>query len=145
MKLAFDSQMDTITLSEAGVELTIKTVDRKSDLTIGGKPFKVKLLGPDSASYRAQLDASNRRAMADAEHRQKFPNEPDRDRTEDALDFLAALTVSWSDHLVDAAGKPVQFNVANAKAMYKAYPDIRDQVDNFVAKRANFLPPSSKA
>lgn len=63
------------------------------------------------------------------------------------IGYLAAITTGW--HLVDFQGQPidVEFSAETAKELYSSgeFAWIRDQVDEFVGDRANFMKPSSKS
>ncbi len=53
------------------------------------------------------------------------------------IDVLVACTLGW-EGLGDKEG-PLAFTPENARRLYIDYPVIREQVDNFVGNRGNFL------
>lgn len=56
---------------------------------------------------------------------------------EDKLEILVSCTKGW-EHL-QLNGKEFPFTKANARELYTRWPFIREQVDDFIHERANFL------
>ena len=155
-KFAFD-EMETRTLSEEGVWLPIKKLNRLDPLVdASGRQLELKVCGPDSTRYRKALRDSIK-AQSEAPE--------GTDSREQSAAFLAACTLDWrmkgeppetvantdseavasGVHPVrDANGSPVAFSADGVKALLLAYDDIFDQVDAFVSRRTNFSKASSK-
>ena len=55
----------------------------------------------------------------------------------ETFETLARITVSWQG-IADENG-PLECTFANAKKLYAQAPDVKEQVENFIAERANFL------
>ena len=55
----------------------------------------------------------------------------------EALDKLAVATVRWSG--IKSGGEPVPCEFKAVRALYEQHRWLREQVDEFVADRANFL------
>jgi hypothetical protein len=55
----------------------------------------------------------------------------------DKLDLLVACTKGWQGFTLN--GAPFPYNAANARTLYTRYRFIRDQVDEFIHQRGNFL------
>ena len=96
----------------------------------------ILLLGTDSREAQAKLAEAAQARVTRAQR---------GDRTvtleqvrEERCSFLAALTREWSFKTQDGAALPC--DAANAYALYRASSLIREQVDEFVSSRANFLP-----
>lgn len=135
MKFEFDLPgQDTRSLSEEGVWFT------PSSLTGGviGKPHnpvKLKLLGPDSDTYRRLVRAQARRRLQSA----VAGGETDTFAEEEAATFeiLSSCTVDWSG-IQSTSGEPIPFSREAAEALYRGFPAIRDQVDGWISTRVNF-------
>ena len=56
---------------------------------------------------------------------------------EDKLDLLVACTKAWIGF--ENNGKPLPFSKQNTRMLYTKLPFIRDQVDDFIHDRGNFL------
>lgn len=139
------TQIDTTTLANSGVEMTVQQPGSNLPVrNINGDPVKLRLLGTDSEHYqqmereatlaRVQAAASNPGLSEDALRRQENR----------AIEVLVMCTVGWSG-VVDMEGQEIAFSASGAEALYRRYPAIRDQVDRFIATRANFLLGSATA
>lgn len=107
-----------------------------------GQMAFILLYGMDSeAAQKAKKDATTRNL------RRRNRSTLTADELEaNNVEFLVALTAGW--HLVNPAGEAVDhpFSAANARQLY-ANPKmswIREQVDEFVGDRGNFLNTSSQ-
>jgi hypothetical protein len=125
-------QFDTVTRSNAGVEMELK------DLRTGrGSGAFITLLGKDSAEFRAILDERSR-AYADR-GAAGLPLELDADEREQASrEMLARCTKGWRG-LERADGTELVYSHSAAIDLYATYPAIREQVNVFIADRANFV------
>jgi hypothetical protein len=142
MKFDFEASIDTVPLSEQGVRLELRNA-RGDVMASKGKPVAVIVLGPDSAKYRATIDEITRARLAEAQKAKETGVELKEEPNRFTIEVIAALTKSW-ENVHDQKGDSVPFTPENVKALY-AYPVIRDQVDAFISKRANFLKASSTA
>ena len=61
----------------------------------------------------------------------------------DLVDLLATCTMGWNGVLEKGKKQPVPFSQEACRQLYKSFPVIRDQVDAFIANRANFILASS--
>lgn len=128
--------MDTRTLSEAGVDMQVKSLQGDILKDKDGKPVTLKLLGPDSDKYRA---------LTRAQVRKRFQRASSPDATKDtfaedeadALEIMVACTVGWSG-ILTTKGEPIPCTPETVRALYTNFPAIRDQADVFMASRANF-------
>jgi hypothetical protein len=145
--MQFDlAQIDTKTLAETGVEMPVKSLDGKPLIARNGDPVVISVLGSDSTKYRTLTRAQLRKRMeAMAAGKQGALTEAEMDETErDVIDVLVACTVGWKGVLT-TEGEPIPFTEDNVRKLYSAYPVIREQVDEFISKRANFISASSRA
>lgn len=136
-------QVDTRTLSESGVDMPVKSLQGEPLLARNGKPIAIRLLGPDSGKYRALTRAQVRKRMAQmSDGKVSLTEEQFEEADRDIMDILAACTVGWSN-VLDTDGTEIAFSEENVRKLYANYPVVREQVDTFLANRANFLPASS--
>jgi hypothetical protein len=145
MEFALDA-VDTRTLSEAGVDVTIMKLDSDVPLrAANGDLVTIKVLGPDSAKYRSLTRVQIRKRLSRmAAGKQTELTEDEVLETEaDTLDILAACTLGWAGVLTPA-GEPIPCTQENARKLYENYPLVREQVDQFMSQRANFLKALSK-
>lgn len=139
------AQLNISTAANRGATLTILHPDDRVPLKqADGSPVTITVLGKDSDEFvRAERKArqQTREAMM---RRQKY-SAADEDRQGDAA--LAACTTGWSGipaawlepGATDEAAAP--FSIENAQKLY-GNPGVRwlrEQVDEFVGDRANFL------
>lgn len=127
--------MDTRTLSEAGIDMQVKSLQGDILKDKDGKPVTLKLLGPDSDKYRSMTRAQVRKRfsrMSSADAKDTFAEDE-----ADALEILVACTVGWSG-ILTTKGEAIPCSPDTVRALYQTFPAIRDQADVFMASRANF-------
>ena len=127
--MTFDlAKLDTAKVAEEGAELRVAHPSTGEDLGI-----TITLIGTDSKTFR---DISKSRATASLK---KKTREIDLDQNEsDAVELLAKCTKGWTG--ITENGKEVAFSYDNAVQLYTKYLWLREQIDRFMADRANFLP-----
>lgn len=139
--------IDTQTGSNAGATLTVLNLDGTPLLNSKGEEHTLLLLGPDSTVYQRAVHAQTQRRMqaaaAAAERGEKLQADPEEARA-DAIEVLARCTRGGAGFL-DGKGEPIEINQDTARVLYSRFPTIFEQADNFITRRANFLPVSSKA
>lgn len=134
--------IDSTPLSNVGVAMEVMHPNGLDPLkNEEGQPVTITLLGSDSEAYQTIA----RRLMNERVHRNRVAGRPMKDVAEEQargdLELLAGATVGWSG-IADANG-PIAFSKEAAKLLYTKYPWIREQADNFVGTRANFLKKAS--
>jgi hypothetical protein len=99
----------------------------------GQNAMTITLISADSREYvRMQHRISN------STIRGTKPRKVTLEEIEDsALQMLAFATKSWTGMVLD--GAPLECNQINARMVYKRFPWIKEQVDEFVVDRSNFL------
>lgn len=133
--------IDTKTRSEAGTTMAVKTLDGSPLLNSKGKPVEITVKGPDSSDYMRLVRVQIKKRMA----RSGAPTEEQSAEDEaDLINLLAACTLGWSGILDKETKEPVTFTADGCRQLYQNFPVIRDQVDSFIANRANFTLASSK-
>jgi hypothetical protein len=134
---SLDSLASISISADEGAEMKVlHPVSRRPMALSDGTPVTVKLAGADSARFRkVQRGATDRRLKMAANNRRAVLNSADIES--DGLDSLVACTLSWTGIVLD--GKPVECNPANVKMVYLKMPWLKEQVDEFIGDRANFL------
>ena len=132
---SFDfASLDIAAAADKGAELQVRDPISGQPLEANGQPVIIQLAGEDSDAYRrAERGAINRRL--EGRQRGKVTAE---DLEAETISSLAAVTLGWSNVRLD--GQELLFNQANARALYRRFRWLREQVNEFVATRANFLP-----
>lgn len=122
------------TTGNAGVAMPVlHPATRTPLLAADGSPITISLVSTDSKPYRDALRETtnkqlreNRRAVLTAE------------QIEDkALSLLAACVTGWSN--IELEGAVLPFSAANVKRLFACVPWLKEQCDEFVTERANFL------
>lgn len=135
------SAFDTSDLANAGAVLELRDPTGNPVLQDDGKPVTITLLGEDSDVV---TQASNRNAnqflRGTAAGGQAVTAEMSKTNE---INKFASATVSWNGIVVD--GEALKFSADAAKALYRRFPWIRDQVRIFIADRANFMKASPKS
>ncbi len=95
---------------------------------------KLVLLGADSETYRS---AQNKLVNARVQNRGARARLTAEDIEAQALNLLVAATKGWEG--VEWDGAPLAFSSDNVRMVYTALPWLRDQAQDFIMDRANFL------
>lgn len=106
------------------------------------KPWTIRLLGVDSRKYQdAQHRLANKRMSRRAKARGRVAVSSE-ELEADQLELLVEVTVGW-EHI--QFNGPFAFTKDNVRTLYQQFPWIREQAEEFVADRSNFLGESSRA
>jgi hypothetical protein len=127
------SKFNTVERANAGVEVELKNL-----ATGGGSGAYITLFGMDSERYAEAKEerARDLLARAAAGLTTTFTRE---ERATFTANTLARCTKGWRGLESEGDGKPLQFSVEEAVELYLRYPAIADQVNEEIARRANFL------
>lgn len=140
------SKLDTVSAAAEGATLHLKhpvtgvpLLDEslKSDEHPDGAPVTITLLGVDSPEYQALDRRLRNRRLAETGRRGAQVKLTAEQIDNEAVQMLAALTVGWQN--VGFGETKLEFSREAAASLYKKVPWIREQVDEFVADRGNFL------
>jgi hypothetical protein len=125
------SKFNTTKRSNAGAELELSLLD-------SGKPSGVfiTLMGRDGTVFRS-IREDRSKAMTDRVSAGKGDLTPD-EQDEMVCDTLSRLTVGWRNIEADD-GSEVPFTKEKAYQIYLEHPSIREQANQFIADRANFV------
>lgn len=102
-----------------------------------GEPWTIELLGSDAEDYvKVQKRFSDKRLRGGI---QKVANAPlNSDELEaEGIELLVTATKGWENLILD--GKPLEYNNANARKLYTDFPFVREQVQEFINDRTNYL------
>lgn len=132
--------METVTLSERGVTVQVRTLDGAPLKNSVGEDIKLIVHGPDSMVYKRVMQQQIKQRMERVSP-SDITDETIKMNDDEAADMLAALVIGWFG-VRDRAGAEVAFTRGAAKALFLGFPVIRDQIDVFVSKRANFTSPA---
>lgn len=125
------SKLDTSEAAETGAILEVLHPVENTPLGI-----KITLAGADSDIFRQFTNKTGNKRMQRMKPNQFRP--PSAEEQEEAgLGLLAACTLAWEGVVVD--GQEMPCSKDNAKALYRRFPWIREQVDTFIGDRGNFL------
>lgn len=122
--------LTTLAVSSEGSVLTLTHPVTGADL-----PVKITLLGTDSPVFRKAQRAIVNRRLKQA----KKPNLTAEEIEAEGIEALVSCTVSWEGVEID--GKKLDCTPDNVRKVYTdiRLPFIREQVDTFIAERANFM------
>jgi hypothetical protein len=98
-----------------------------------GKPITIELMGMDSPEYRNKQREIQSRRMSKLMKGKGSPMLSDAE----ACELLASATKGWAGIVEE--GKTVKFSTKAAFDLYMSHFWIREQVDVFIADRANFF------
>ena len=135
------STLDTAELANQGALLELRDPAGNPVLQEDGSPVTLTLLGEDS-DIVTQVTNRNANQFLRGTSAGGQAVTAEMSRTNEINKFATA-TVGWSGIVVD--GEAVTFSLDAAKALYRRFPWIRDQVRTFVGDRANFTKASRKS
>lgn len=95
-----------------------------------GKPITMLLAGQDSRLWKSEQAKISEKYAG----RKKY-NAASLQR--DSIELLASVTLQWNG--IEWEGKPLECNRENARMLYAERAWVMEQVDAFVAERANFF------
>lgn len=101
------------------------------------KPVVFRLLSRDSEPFQRAMHHQQNRRMNEAQRNRRSKITSEQIEAE-ALDLIAACTVGWSTFSYGGMD-PYPFTSANARRLYGEVKAIREQVEAFIADRANFF------
>lgn len=126
------STIDTTATANEGAVLELRGPDDAALYTADGSPVTITLLGKDSDVYTREVNANANRFL---KQRGKATITAEGSKA-DGIRLLAKCTADWSGIRVD--GEDLPCNLENAVKLYNRFAWIKEQVDEFIADRANF-------
>ena len=132
------TDLSVLGTTDDGVTMELRHPVDGSVLMNGTAPVSITLTGEDSAAYRRVEREQNNRRLKDLSRGRK------RDLTDEeleasAIERLAACTVAWHGIVLD--GDNLACTELNARRLYgeSRLAWVREQVNEFVRDRRNFL------
>lgn len=98
----------------------------------------INVLGVDSHQYQAKFRELQRKRLNQINKNPRRLLQTPEQTDAEALELLAAVTTGWNGVVLD--GKDLAFSEDAARELYARFAWIREQVDQAVGDRANFLP-----
>lgn len=102
----------------------------------------LQLLGADSDVYRSAQRKLLRQRLKQIAKTRRAALTPE-ELEEEALDLLVVATTGFGGFT--SSGTPVEFSADAVRALYKRHNWIREQAEEFISDRANFLPKSASS
>jgi hypothetical protein len=122
------SNLDVVASASKGAVLEVLHPTLYTKLGI-----KITLVGADSDRFKNyRRDIQNKRLQETSAMALNLDELEDQNLT-----LLATCTIGWDTMPVDGVDLP--FTIDNAKKVYKRFPWLKEQVDNFIGTRANFI------
>jgi len=121
------TQFDVVSPANEGVWMNLEH-------PVTGEPLdvRIKLAGIDSDYYKKEL-----RKQQNKKFKKGFRKLSAEELEADTIELLVACTLDWEG--VELEGQALECNPENVRKIYKRFPWIKEQVDNFINDRANFL------
>lgn len=126
--------LDSIGAAEMGAEMSLRHPVTKEVLLQADKktPIKIKLAGTDSERWRS---AQRKRTNARLKSRQRSLTAEELES--EGLELLVECTLGWQGMVY--SGTPLECTPSNVRMVYQERPWVREQVDEFMGDRANFM------
>jgi len=143
---------DTVSASENGAFVHLTNMRTQASAYVTGKdgkedetkPIRIKVLGPDSAEFRTKARKRAGKMIKQRAGKMDFGKmteaqvlsvitDGEDSKLHDAID----ATVGWENINLD--GKPAEFSAENVEKLYRKYPAITAEVNEFIENRANFF------
>lgn len=97
--------------------------------------MKIRVVSLDSDKYhQISMKLQNENIKYARKNRGKTTAEK---LSSDAIELLANVTVGWDNIKIN--GKDLPFSLENARKLYEDYAFIKEQVDEFIGDRRNFI------
>lgn len=97
--------------------------------------MKIRVVSLDSDKYhQISMKLQNENIKYARKNRGKTTAEK---LSSDAIELLANVTVGWDNIKIN--GEDLPFSLENARKLYEDYAFIKEQVDEFIGDRRNFI------
>lgn len=128
------SGLDASTSGEKPVFLQLRhPANDELMATSSGKPIGLLLFGRDSAAWKKHQRGITQRLLGRRTMKQSA-----EEIEENALSQTVALTAGWPVPF-QVNGERLTYSPANARKLYQTFPWVKEQADEFIGDRANFL------
>lgn len=123
-------KLDTVSAANAGAVMQVTHPGTGDDI----KGMTITLMGMDSDVYRKEIKKRAEKSLNSRNKREKV----DLDEAEKkGAELLAKLTLSWTGF--EEGKDKLECTPANAQRIFLEYRWLRDQAEQFISERANFL------
>jgi len=96
----------------------------------------VEVCGIDSPQFRKGSMARQNKALQGVKRgKQKVYTAEELEQRD--IDTIVACTIGWSNF--ESGKKPLEFSAENAEAVYRQHGFIKDQINEAIADRVNFM------
>jgi hypothetical protein len=129
-------EVDVQKNAEAGAQL-----DLLHPITNAPTGNWLTLLGADSDTYRDAQRKLQRKRLGQMAKQRRIALTPEELDAE-ALEILVKVTTGW--HVI-SGGQALVFSAEAVRALYKRRVWVREQAEEFISDRANFLPKSASS
>lgn len=133
------SSLDSTVAAEEGAELQLRSPVDDSILRDEKTkdPVTITLFGTDSKEYMKVTHSIQNRRLGKRLGKGGRAKLTAEEFEVEALELLVASTKAWKHIVVD--GQELDCSEKNVRMVYQRFPWIREQVDEFIADRSNFL------
>ena len=132
------SKLDTVKKCEDGAVLVVlHPTELTPVVDENGKPMTITLAGSDSPKFRK---GKYMQANKSIDKRGQFKVTAEQ-LAEGNIDILAHCTLDWCG--VELDGEVLECTVENAKTVYRRFPWLEKQVNEFIDDLSNYLGKSS--
>jgi hypothetical protein len=129
------TKLDTRRASDEGARLHLVWEGRP--LMDGDQPVTITVLGQDSKIYEREHHRITGQRIGSRRRALNGSPEVSEKAEQEAIDLLAACTVSWENIALN--GSPLECTWQNARDLYMQFKWIREQVDAFIHDRSEYL------
>lgn len=140
------NDVDVVTGANKGFTLTLFHPVTQLDTDM-----KITVLGQDSDKFKELVGAQNQERVKKLTKGGQFRAKVAtlKEIESNSIQILAGCTTGWENvcegkDQETKAPLPLPFSLENAVSLYTKYPWIKEQVDEAIGNRANFMPSSSK-
>jgi len=129
------NRLNTQKLSNEGAWMTVVDIGTGEETDI-----QILLAGVDSDHFREAKKDWDRRRREKLEKGKGLPTAEELEKAR--LAMLVTCTLDWRN--LELEGKPLACTKAAANHVYRNFPWLREQADQFIEDRRNFLPPEAR-
>jgi len=123
-------KLDTVSASNKGAEMQVSHPATGYDI----EGMTIKLQGTDSETYRKEIKRRAEQSMGNGRKKQKVDLD---DAERKGAELLAKLTLGWKGF--EEGKEKLECTFENCVRIYLEYRWLRDQAEQFISDRANFL------
>lgn len=128
------ADLDTVAPANDGAEMSLRHPATQTPLhDENGREVTITLAGIDSDAFRKAQRAAINKRIANGGRTKILAEEYETEQ----IEMLIRCTLTWHGIVLD--GEKLECTATNARRLYQALPWVREQADQFIADRANFI------